>query len=298
MLLNEKHAYLIIANNKFEQLQFLIDLIDNELNDIYIMIDKKVKKTPKLNTKFSNLILVDRIPIYWGDYSLVEAEIILMRESRYNNNYCYYHIISGVDLPIVDQNTIHNFFEKHPKKIFINYSNKSSNIDLSNRTKKYSFTSCFRPNRFVLFFKIYRKVEKFFLLFQKERINIEGIKHASNWVTIDNETVELIIKDEKWIKNTLKRGFLVDELFLPLCIIKYDLYDKIYYDIPTNDLKTDFQGNLNYINWWDGSPYIWTDGDIDQLIYARSKGHFFSRKFDIEKSPKLKKWIVKVTSGA
>ena len=40
---------------------------------------------------------------------------------------------------------------------------------------------------------------------------------------------------------------------------------------PTNDQPTDFQGNLRYINWWNGSPYTWTDSekDIEQLKYGK-----------------------------
>ena len=38
----EKHAYLIIAHNNFYILEKLLRLLDDERNDIYIHIDKKV----------------------------------------------------------------------------------------------------------------------------------------------------------------------------------------------------------------------------------------------------------------
>lgn len=37
-----KHAYLIIAHNEFDLLQKLISVLDDERNDIFIHIDKKV----------------------------------------------------------------------------------------------------------------------------------------------------------------------------------------------------------------------------------------------------------------
>lgn len=36
-----KHAYLIIANQKFSQLKFLLRTLDDSQNDIYLLIDKK-----------------------------------------------------------------------------------------------------------------------------------------------------------------------------------------------------------------------------------------------------------------
>lgn len=37
-----KHAYLIIAHNKFEQLKMLCEMLDFEQNDIYMHIDAHV----------------------------------------------------------------------------------------------------------------------------------------------------------------------------------------------------------------------------------------------------------------
>lgn len=41
-IMDNKHAYLIIAHNKFEQLAFLVSLLDYKYHDIYILIDKKI----------------------------------------------------------------------------------------------------------------------------------------------------------------------------------------------------------------------------------------------------------------
>lgn len=45
------HAYLIIAHNEFEVLTKLIGLLDDNRNDIYVHIDKKVEKVPALTCK-------------------------------------------------------------------------------------------------------------------------------------------------------------------------------------------------------------------------------------------------------
>lgn len=69
----KKFAYLIIAHDKFEQLQFLISLLDNEETDIYIMIDKKSSVSSKMIEKLdatlkkSSLFYVPSVDIRWED---------------------------------------------------------------------------------------------------------------------------------------------------------------------------------------------------------------------------------------
>ena len=73
-----KHAYLILAHNEFGLLQTLISCLDDERNDIFVHIDRKVKEFPTLKVEKANLqVLEDRIDIRWGDVSMVEAEYAL-----------------------------------------------------------------------------------------------------------------------------------------------------------------------------------------------------------------------------
>lgn len=104
------HAYLIITHNNFEQLQLLINLLDDDRNDIFIHIDKKVKELPLLTTNKSKLFILDkRIDVRWGDVSQLETEIILFETAIKHGQYEYYHLISGMDLPIKSNDYIHNF---------------------------------------------------------------------------------------------------------------------------------------------------------------------------------------------
>lgn len=83
-----KQAYLIIAHNKIEQLKFLVSLLDYEQHDIYILFDKKAMITGGEKNQIENLVrkstvsFTKEIPIYWGDYSLVEAEMELFSTAK------------------------------------------------------------------------------------------------------------------------------------------------------------------------------------------------------------------------
>ena len=51
-----KHAYLILAHNEFGLLQTLICYLDDERNDIYVHIDRKVKELPTLKVEKANIL--------------------------------------------------------------------------------------------------------------------------------------------------------------------------------------------------------------------------------------------------
>ena len=289
----KKHAYLIIAHKNIEQLQMLVDAIDFQSNDIYIMIDKKSnivnsmidKKSNIVNsmidTKFSNIYFTDRIDIWWGTDSQIEAEMILFKDAYYNKiNYDYYHLISGQDYPLASQEEIHNFFDSNPNKEFFTFSGMIDQSDLSVRLHKYLFSKSFRSNN--LFIRLIHKIQiNLYKLLYKTNSNKKKIYFGSNWCSVDNEFVKYLVDNEQYIKKRFYNGFLADEVYKHQLIMENKHFrDKVYKLETVHDLPEEFQGNLRYINWWDGSPYTWTKDDINALEKARDNGHLFSRKFD------------------
>ena len=134
---NKKHAYLIIAHNNFNQLKKLIELLDYEENDIYIHLDKKSKlnvEELKKYVKKSKLIFTKRIKVSWGGFSLVQSELILLKASV-KENYMYYHLISGADLPIKSMKEIHEFFEENEGKQFIHFRREDDYDGIENRLR-------------------------------------------------------------------------------------------------------------------------------------------------------------------
>lgn len=304
-----RHAYLIMAHNKFEQLGYLISLLDDARNDIYIFVDKKAtfneidKKNLQNKVTKSNLYFTERVNVYWGSYSIVLATLILFETSYSKEKYSYYHLLSGLDLPLASQDKIHSFFKENPNKIFINIISKD--IYFKNKIYRRIKYKHLLPNisdksfsNSILKFLIrkYRRCEEIFqYVFRIDFIKKYKLPHSysSNWATLDSETVKIFIEQKKEIEKIFKNMFIPDESFLQIVILKNNLENKIYNNSYWNGTAKEKQGNLRYINWWDGSPHIWTDSnkDIEQLKYAIKTGHLFSRKFDIDKYPKIKEYI-------
>lgn len=120
---SERHAYLIMAHNNFYILEKLLILLDDPRNDIYIHIDKKcqnlishiIKACVKGNCYISPK--THKCPL--GTQSQVITELLLYKEACRNGPYQYYHLISGVDLPLKTQAEIHHFFEeKHCEYLY------------------------------------------------------------------------------------------------------------------------------------------------------------------------------------
>ena len=115
------HAYLIMAHKNLEQIKKLLKLLDYSQNDIYIHIDTKADDSIKFFdytsccTK-SKVIQSSLFKSAWGSYSLVECELFLLRQATKNRKYDYYHLISGMDLPLKNQLEIHQFFKKNNGK--------------------------------------------------------------------------------------------------------------------------------------------------------------------------------------
>lgn len=277
-----KHAYLIIANRNPRQLQTLLTLLDDSRNDIYLLVDRKSVGYPHdFELNYATLFSVSSLVIDWGSYSQIEAEMRLFKAAA-PGGYDYYHLLSGLDLPLANQDEIHGFFDAHPGKEFVTYSSMISGAQLLSRVQKYHFTHKFRrPNMAIRLFRKIEKAEQQVFPVRRELQN--KLAFGSNWVSLENDLVQVLAAEEEQVRVMFNRGFLVDELLVPTMLNLHPEYkEKVYYNQPVHDRPEEFQGNLRYINWWDGSPYVWREKDYETLLAARQQGHLFSRKFDAE----------------
>ena len=123
-----KHAYLIIAHTDYRQLLQLVKQLDDVRNDIYTHIDRKASfDDEEIQTSKAGLyILPQRLDARWGDFSLVEVEYLLFETAFSQGNYSYYHLLSGMDLPIKSQDYIHSYCEQHAGMEFIGFARQAS----------------------------------------------------------------------------------------------------------------------------------------------------------------------------
>lgn len=276
-----KHAFLIYAHHLFEQLQLLINLLDDERNDIYVHIDKKVN-IPKIYSKYSKLhILKKRIDVRWGSFSQIKAELLLF-ETAYNNseNYSYYHLISGVDLPIKSNNYIHSFFKKNEGKEFIGICQIDESTFIDRVTKIHFFRKWNRTNN-VYLNKIRFSLELIINQFHKTPKKYIEYKKGPNWVSITNEFCSFLIKNKRNIYNNYKYSLCPDEIYKQTLVWNSSFKQALY-------TEEDENGSCKrLIDWERGNPYVYgEENDVDFEIIKSSKA-IFARKFDISKYPQI-----------
>ena len=108
-----RHAILITTHDNVEISKNLLSLYDDKNIDFYFLIDKKAKsyneEVLKDICKKSNVYFVPKINIYWGSFSQIQAEYILL-ENAVKKSYDYYHLISGCDIPLYTKNEFFDFY--------------------------------------------------------------------------------------------------------------------------------------------------------------------------------------------
>ena len=275
-----KHAYLIMAHNEFYILEKLILLLDDLRNDIYIHIDLKVKnfnfKYYKKLVKRSNIYFVERKNVRWGHMSQIKCEILLLKESI-GRNYRYYHLLSGVDLPIKTQDEIHSFFEENDGYEFIHFCSEEKTNNIKDRVLHYNFMRYHRSNKDIRIISnklnnIIKKIQYKINYERKWDKNIE-IYFGSNWFSITNELVKYILENEEWINVSFKYSSCADEVFLQTLVCNSKFKKNLFMNIFNNDYKS----CLREIDFKNGNPYIYRINDFNKLINSEN---LFARKFD------------------
>ena len=296
-----RHAILITTHDNVEISKNLLSLYDDKNIDFYFLIDKKAKsyneEVLKDICKKSNVYFVPKINIYWGSFSQIQAEYILL-ENAVKKSYDYYHLISGCDIPLYTKYEFFDFFEQNKGKEFVEYSPKeiAEKNKVQDRIKYYYvFMESVREKS-----AIKRKpktfLREFFLKLQKllkiDRTKGKEFQYGSNWFDITDDFAKYVLKNKPWVIKHFKKTCCADELFLQTLLFNSPFYSNSYYCL--NEKNRILQRN-RYTDWTRGQPYTFKKEDYNEIINIKES--LFIRKFnyknDAEIVNKLFDWIRK-----
>ena len=268
-----KHAYLILAHGKMELLPLLLRCIDDSRNDIYIHVDRKTPIIPSFHTeKAALVILEDRVDVYWGDVSMLEAELNLFESALSSGkHYAYFHLLSGVDLPLKTQDEIHQFCDAHQGKEFIGYSQTTETAEIErNMHLWHPFHKHLQSKNIFI-----RVIRGFILQTQKmlhlrKNNNIRFFKGAQ-WVSVTEAMARLFVSRKDWITETFSHTLCSDEIVMQTLCWNSPLKDNIF------SLDSEWSGNLRKIGWSNGHLTDWSAGNYEELAASNA---LFARKFN------------------
>ena len=208
-----KHAYLILAHSQWELLDILLNCLDDERNDIFVHIDAKVRVLPHLHTEKSCLyVLKNRVDVRWGDVSVVEAEYALFEEALKYGPYGYYHLLSGVDLPIKSQDYIHSFFNERQGKEFIGCTLTSVSPEIIRKVQRWHlFPKHFKSeNYFVRGTRaLYTRIQEWLGIRRNRNVDF---KKGSQWVSVTDRMARYFVDNKSWAMRTFTHTFCSDEM--------------------------------------------------------------------------------------
>lgn len=283
--MSKKHAYLIMAHNKFDMLCHLLKLLDDERNDIYLHIDLKAKDVPyeeiKKSVNLSKLTIVKRIDVIWGSFTQIECEMELIKSATNNGEYQYLHLLSGLDLPIKSQDEIHNFFDEYNGKEFLDIEIEDNDRHTRARCRYYWLFQKYNARHskktiFNLLEGISVRIQRTLKL---SRISDEiEIKKGANWFSITGAFAKYIVSLDEKIKKHFKYTFCADEVFMQTILYNSDFRKNLFISTDGDPV------NRRLIDWKRGNPYVFRKEDIDMI---ESSHCLFARKFDNEIDSKI-----------
>lgn len=279
-----KHAYIIMAHNKFDILYELLKDLDDERNNIFLHIDSKSKgfdsKYAMEIIKKGKLYLVDRMNVHWGGFSQIECIVKMLKYASNIGYHEYYHFMVGVEFPLKNQNFIHKFFDENEGKEFIGFDWKDFNY--LDRIKYYHpFNEYGRNNNIIQ--KILNKfriscvaIQKLFKVNLIRKYNIKFVKGNANW-SITQDLVDFILSKENEIYHIYKHSFCADEIFIHSIVYNSNFINNVY------DIQDEYHSSMRLQNW-NNQYNRYCLKDLSILI---NSNRLFARKIDGEDALEL-----------
>ena len=275
-----KHAYLIIAHNNWKQLKFLIEILEDPRNDFFILIDSKAKSFSRARFLESlespqNIHFTKQVDIRWGNYSQIDAELTVLRAAAEFSKYDYYHLISGVDMPLKSQNEIHEYFDLMQGTEFVDYDKDHDKDQALERARFHYFLQSIigRKRHSVL------KVLRDFLVLIEKIIGVNRVKDieqylgkGATWFSITDDFARYVLSQESFLKAHFMDTYCCDEVFLQTLLNRSE-YKKNWFGYKEPDI---YYENLRYLDWGRGKPYTFKKDEFFELC---NTPYLFARKF-------------------
>lgn len=280
-----RHAYLILAHTNPCQLKKLLSVLDDPRNDIFVHIDGKSRMKDEEfqgSCSKSGLYFINpRIKAHWGGYSLARIELALLEEATSKGEYDFYHLLSGMDLPIKSQDRIHEFFDAHQGKEFINFwTIKPKTVT------RFTLYSPFPEGGGKFYLNLLNNMAKGLQMAVGFSINKDvEFRYGSQWFSITDGMARYAVSQKDWVDRTFRHTTTCDEVFMPTLVWRSPFRDNVFDPVEHSGNSTEENlSNMRFIDWTRGEsirhPWVFIIDDYGLLM---SVPHLWARKFDERK---------------
>ena len=268
--MDNKHAYCIMAHSDWSQLQKLINSIDDKRCDIFLHIDAKVynefHNQGGAKVLFSQLYEVEfPVDVRWSDVTLADAEVSLFNKViSTGNNYSYIHLISGVDMPLINKKRLYSFFEGRDEE----FLELDFNKNFRKRLKYYHYFV--KRRRHNVFYDNLRR-----LLLLPQLLFVDRLQkcpliyaHGPEWCSITMDAVYEIAQSYKQYRYIFEKTTCADTHYKQMILYSSDKH-----------FRFAKEGNLRFVIFDEPapSPRTLSMHEYEQMM---ASGALFARKFE------------------
>ena len=276
-----KHAYLITAHSKKAQLINLLGLLDDPENDLYLHIDRKAQGFSEEELReaapHSRMYFVPRLDARWGSETFIDAILSLIRLAS-EEEHAFYHLLSGVDLPLKPQAEIRAYFDAHAGEEFVSFERETAKPDVvEGRIARWHFRRPVNP----LLKKINRRLSPLFDLVQ-QKLGVNRIKNApvvfqkgGVWFSITHALARYVVEQLPRYRAYYRHSSCADEIWLQTLVANSPFMERRAF----MGWDDEMAATMRYVDWTRGgaSPRTLTSADYEMLL---TSGMLFARKFD------------------
>ena len=295
-----RHAYLIAAHDKPAQLRTLLALLNHPDNDIYLHIDRKatgfLEDELRAAAPDSRVYFAPRLDARWGDEVFIDVIVSLLRMACVEEH-AYYHLLSGVDLPLQSQDEIHAFFAAHAGQEFVDFDSETVDAALlRQRIGRWHIRQPLHP----LAKKAHRLMEACWLDLQK-LLRVDRLKNCdvmfqkgAVWFSITHACAIYALRQADSNRACFARSVCADELWLQTALVGSPFMEKRAF----SGFGDECAATMRFVDWSEGgrSPRVLRNEDYAALMES---GMLFARKFDEAKDSEIIRRIVAhVQTGA
>lgn len=271
-----KFAYLIVAHGSFKLLDKLVVALDMPKADIFLHVDAKVGffdiDRYEHATRYSRVFVIDkRIDVRWGSFSQVEATFCLLEYAKSKGNYDYYHLISGIDLPIKSNEYILQFFKDNDGKEFVGFDSYYTPQILKKRLGYYHLINGNLMKKSKRWYYLNQAIVKIQQIFGVSRKPLyDEYRGGSNWFSITDALVTELLKKKDVLLKTYRYTFCPDEAVIQSFIFNSPFYKNVY--------RLSKDGCMRHVVFNSyGSCQTWRLEQFDEIM---NSPYLFARKFD------------------
>lgn len=279
-LAETRHAYLVFAHQNPAQLETLLRLIDHPQNDIFLHLDPLAHDFNR--ARLQATVRQGTLRVYsiqhcgWGSETLIDGILALLAEAS-QTEHLYYHLLSGMDLPLRPQAEIQAFFEAEPGREWIDFGAETiSPALLADRLKTYHL---FQNRREIdpILKPLDRALLRAQSLFGVDRLKGSGMtfQKGSLWFSVTHGFSRYCVEHANEYRRYFRFSKCGDELFFQTLLLHSPFFQNRAVSTYNDDRAT-----MRFIDWDSGdgsSPYVFRSEDFERIMLS---GMLFARKFD------------------